>query len=179
MQTEPLSRFQLRGSGRDHRPLCAALATWATLQRSRASTAPPFEPPTRSDSGLPEADHRRQADPCHTPGWFAMAARTPRARWAPTPARPLWPGPRRAGRCLDERSGPDTPRRDPAARWHHRGRPASAVSGLSASPGHRGTSGESLARAALIETMVPPALTARRDTRSTNRPGAHNWTDFP
>ena len=36
---EPLSRLKPGGSGRDHRPLCAALATWATPQRPQVRLA--------------------------------------------------------------------------------------------------------------------------------------------
>ena len=38
---------------------------------------------------------------------------------------------------------------------------------------------ESRARQALIKTMVPPALAARRDSRSTNMPGAQQLDRLP
>ena len=115
MKTEPLSWLKPGGSGRDHRSLDAALATWTTLQRSRESTAQPFEPPTHSDSVRPEADQRRQADACHTPGWFEMACSYAGGTGG-LPPRPGFPRltQRPAGTSLGERSVPDRPRRDPA-----------------------------------------------------------------
>jgi hypothetical protein len=40
---EPHSRLKLGGSGRDHRPLCAALATWAPPQDRTPAAAPPAQ----------------------------------------------------------------------------------------------------------------------------------------
>jgi hypothetical protein len=65
--------FNWEVGGRDHRSLCAALVTRARVSALERIDWRPFEPPTHSDSGGPEADQRRQADACHTPGWFDMA----------------------------------------------------------------------------------------------------------
>ena len=91
--SEPLSRLKPGGSGRDHRPLCAALATWTTLQRSQVQLATLLQA-THSDSDRPlEADQRRQADACPSRVGWKWPARTPSAWWAPTPARLLEPDP--------------------------------------------------------------------------------------
>src|SRR5258708_22906102 len=50
---EPLSWRKPGGSGRDHRPLCAALATWATPSALSGLTTRPFcKRPTLTRGGL-------------------------------------------------------------------------------------------------------------------------------
>src|SRR5262249_1451808 len=104
-------------------------------------------------------------------------AHTPLAGWAPTPARRLAPDP---APCRDV-SGSTKRASYAEKRW----RGALAPHGQTCQRSERafflirpqGQLWESRARQALIKTTVPPALTARRDNRSTNMPGAQSWTD--
>src|SRR5262249_35747884 len=161
--SEPLSRLKPGGSGRDHRPLDAALAAWATRQRSRAST----DDPSSRRPTLTLADRRptkggRQAPATRQVG-CEWPARTPAARVGPPPGQaacacPAWSrdvsGSTKRARYAERRSGcalvpqgQTCQRSERAFFWI---RPHVHV-------------WESRARQALIKTTVPPALTARRD----------------
>src|SRR5215470_12821936 len=87
----------------------------------------PFEPPTHISlgptGGRPKAAGRRLPHAGLVVNGLLIRRRH---GWAPTPARPPGPDPRRAGRSLDPQSAPDTPSRDQALHSCHRGRPASA-----------------------------------------------------
>jgi hypothetical protein len=129
---EPLSRLQPGSSDRDHRPLCAALATWTTLQRSQVRLRNPSS--RRPTLTLPDQRPTKGGRQTPAPRGLVRDGLLIRRRhgWAPTPARPPGPDPHRAGRILDEQNGPHTPRRDPVGRWRHTARRcASARSGFS------------------------------------------------
>ena len=54
-------------------PFALLAATWVTASALERSTAQPIRRRPTSRSDQPEADQRRQASACHTPGWFTMA----------------------------------------------------------------------------------------------------------
>ena len=120
-------RFRPRSSS----PLRCSRHVGYTISALRSDCATLLQA-THSDSDQPEADQRRQAGACPSRVGSQWPAHTPAARVGSHPGQARLRLNRiEQGRLWVDETGQSTPRRDPAGRWRHTGRHASAGSALS------------------------------------------------